>query len=322
MPPLTATRPPATSAPVQRRAPGRRRRPKPFPAGQRTILSPHQLDSPWGRRIYWLVLVATVLLFTAVFVFPLYWMVTGAMKSGEEFARIPPTYIPSSFSLDGYRQAWTLMNLDRFLLNTLQYAAGAWAFTLALDVAAAYALSKLRPMFGNVILLGMLATLMIPPTVILLPAYLTVKDVPIVRLDLLNTPWAIWLPAVANGFNIFLLKRFFDSIPSALLEAAQVDGASPLRILWSIVLPVSRPILGVVSIFTVVNVWRDFAWPLLVLQDPEKMTISVGIASLRANMPQTTMTAALVIASIPTIVVFFLFQRHIMAGLTAGGLKG
>jgi len=321
MPSLTATRPPAASAPPSRRAP-RRRRPKPFAAGHRTVLSPHQLNSPWGRRIYWTVLVSTVMLFTAVFVFPLYWMVTGAMKTGEEFARIPPTFVPSSVSFDSYRQAWTMMNLDRFLLNTLQYAAGAWAFTMAFDVAAAYALSKLRPRFGNVILMGMLATLMIPPTVILLPAYLTVKDVPIVRLDLLNTPWAIWLPAVANGFNIFLLKRFFDAIPTALLEAAQVDGASPLRILWSIVLPVSRPILGVVSIFTVVNVWRDFAWPLLVLQDPEKMTISVGIASLRANMPQTTMTAALVIASIPTIVVFFLFQRHIMAGLTAGGLKG
>ncbi|MBX6766327.1 MAG: carbohydrate ABC transporter permease, partial [Actinomadura rubrobrunea] len=321
MPSLTATRPPAASAPPSRRAP-RRRRPKPFATGHRTVLSPHQLNSPWGRRIYWTVLVATVALFTAVFVFPLYWMVTGAMKTGEEFARIPPTFVPSSVSFDSYRQAWTMMNLDRFLLNTLQYAAGAWAFTMAFDVAAAYALSKLRPLFGNVILMGMLATLMIPATVILLPAYLTVKDVPIVRLDLLNTPWAIWLPAVANGFNIFLLKRFFDAIPTALLEAAQVDGASPLRILWSIVLPVSRPILGVVSIFTVVNVWRDFAWPLLVLQDPEKMTISVGIASLRANMPQTTMTAALVIASIPTIVVFFLFQRHIMAGLTAGGLKG
>ncbi|GLW66257.1 ABC transporter permease [Actinomadura rubrobrunea] len=321
MPSLTATRPPAASAPPSRRAP-RRRRPKPFATGHRTVLSPHQLNSPWGRRIYWTVLVSTVMLFTAVFVFPLYWMVTGAMKTGEEFARIPPTFVPSSVSFDSYRQAWTMMNLDRFLLNTLQYAAGAWAFTMAFDVAAAYALSKLRPRFGNVILMGMLATLMIPPTVILLPAYLTVKDVPIVRLDLLNTPWAIWLPAVANGFNIFLLKRFFDAIPTALLEAAQVDGASPLRILWSIVLPVSRPILGVVSIFTVVNVWRDFAWPLLVLQDPEKMTISVGIASLRANMPQTTMTAALVIASIPTIVVFFLFQRHIMAGLTAGGLKG
>jgi multiple sugar transport system permease protein len=149
-----------------------------------------------------------------------------------------------------------------------------------------------------------------------------VLDLPILHVNLLNTPWAIWLPAAANGFNIFLLKRFFDSIPRELLEAAQMDGASPTRILWSIVLPISRPILGVVSIFTVVNVWRDFVWPLLVLPDTEKMTISVAINSLSQTMPQNSLTAALVVASIPTIVVFFVFQRHIMAGLTAGGLKG
>ncbi|WP_106401908.1 carbohydrate ABC transporter permease [Actinocorallia populi] len=320
MPHPTATRPPE-KAPQKGPAPGRRAR-RPFPSTHRTVLSPYQLNTRWGRRAYWAVLTFIVMLFTAVFVFPFYWMVTGAMKTGEEFAQIPPTYTPPRFTLENYVEAWNLMNLDRFLGNTLFYAFGAWAFALAFDVAAAYALSKLRPFFGNVILLMMLATLMIPPTVLLLPMYLTVKDVPIVNLDLLNTPWAIWLPAVANGFNIFLLKRFFDSVPADLLEAAQLDGASALRILWSVILPVSRPILGVVSIFTVVNVWRDFVWPLLVLQEQDKMTISVGITSLSANTPQNVLVAALVIASLPTIIVFFIFQRHIMVGLTAGGLKG
>ncbi|GAA3230098.1 carbohydrate ABC transporter permease [Actinocorallia longicatena] len=288
----------------------------------RTIVSPLQLSSRWGRRIYWATVVFMVVLFTAVFVFPLYWMVTGALKSGEEFAKVPPTYFPSSFNFQSYKDAWNLMNLDRYLVNTIYYAGGAWAFSLGFDVAAAYALSKLRPVFGNVVLFMMLSTLMIPPLVILLPAYLTIKDVPIVHLDLQNSPWALWLPAVANGFSIFLLKRFFDSIPTDLLEAAQLDGASAFRILWSIILPISRPILGVVSIFTVVAVWKDYAWPLITLSDPDKMTISVGLVHSSANMPQTTLTAGLVIASVPTILVFFLFQRHIMAGLTAGSLKG
>ena len=191
-----------------------------------------------------------------------------------------------------------------------------------MDVSAAYALSKLRPVLGKVVLALMLSTLMIPPMVIMLPAYLTAKELPIFGWNLLNTPWAIWLPAAANGFNVFLLKRFFDSIPRELLEAAEIDGASPGRILWSVVIPISRPILGVVSILTVVNVWRDFVWPLLVLPDSDKMSVSIGIASLSSQMPQNVLVASLVIASIPTIVVFFLFQRHIMAGLTAGGLKG
>ena len=115
----------------------------------------------------------------------------------------------------------------------------------------------------------MLATLMIPATVLIIPQYVTVIDLPILHWNLLDTPWAIWLPAVANAFNIFLLKRFFDSIPNDLMQAAAIDGAGPLRMLWSIILPMSRPILGVVSIFSVTAVWKDFLWPLLVQPSPD-----------------------------------------------------
>ncbi|MET7283416.1 carbohydrate ABC transporter permease [Kribbella sp. NPDC005582] len=288
----------------------------------RTLVSPLSLQSSRGKAIYWTILVITVVGFTGAFVFPLYWMITGALKSPDELAQIPPSFFPKSFDFGVYAEAWNQLQLGVFLKNTALYAGGAWLFTLAVDVTAAYALSKLRPMFGKVVLGLMLATLMIPPMVLLLPTYLVAKDLPILHLDLLNTPWAIWLPAAANGFFVFLLKRFFDSIPKELLEAAEIDGASPMRILWSIVLPVSRPILGVVSILSVVTVWKDFVWPLLVLPETDKMSISVGIASLSAQMPQNVLIASLVIASLPTILVFFVFQRSIMAGLTAGSLKG
>ncbi|MEO3828703.1 carbohydrate ABC transporter permease [Actinomadura sp. B10D3] len=291
-------------------------------AETRTLVSPHTLGTRRGRAVYWTVFTTVFVTFTFVFVFPLYWMVTGAMKSPDELADIPPSVFPRGVDLEGYREAWRQLDLGTYMWNTTVYAFGAWLFTLGVDVTAAYALSKLRPLLGRAVLGMMLATLMIPPMVILLPAYLTVKDLPLLHVNLLNTPWAIWLPAAANAFNIFLLKRFFDSIPTELLDAAEVDGASPARILWSIVLPVSRPILGVVSIFTVVNVWRDFVWPLLVLPDTERKTISVAIASLAVQVPQNVLIGSLVIASLPTIVVFFVFQRHIMAGLTAGGLKG
>ncbi|WP_405071088.1 carbohydrate ABC transporter permease [Kribbella sp. NBC_01510] len=288
----------------------------------RTLVSPLSLRTPRGRVIYWTTLVVVVIGFTGAFVFPLYWMVTGAMKSPDEIAQIPPSFFPKHVDFGVYKDAWDQLQLGIFLKNTALYAGGAWLFTLAVDVTAAYALSKLRPFFGKLILGAMLATLMIPPMVLLLPTYLVAKDLPIFHASLLNTPWAIWLPAAANGFFVFLLKRFFDSIPRELLEAAEIDGASPLRILWSIVLPVSRPILGVVSILSVVTVWKDFVWPLLVLPETDKMSISVGIASLSAQMPQNVLIASLVIASLPTILVFFIFQRSIMAGLTAGSLKG
>ncbi|MEV4749162.1 carbohydrate ABC transporter permease [Streptosporangium sp. NPDC049248] len=326
MPNLTVHPPrPAPARPPERgsgKKAGRTRAAREAPREFRSLVSPHTLNTPRGRLVYRITLTLVVAVFTAVFVFPLYWMVTGALKTPEELAQIPPSFFPGSFDFGVYAEAWDQLDLGLFLTNTVVYAGGAWLFTLAIDVSAAYALSKLRPVLGNVVLALMLATLMIPPMVILLPAYLTVKDMPIFGWDLLNTPWVIWLPAAANGFFIFLLKRFFDSIPRELLEAAQIDGASPARILWSIVLPVSRPILGVVSILSVVNVWKDFVWPLLVLPDGDKMTISVGIASLSAQMPQNVLIASLVIASIPTMVVFFIFQRSIMAGLTAGSLKG
>ncbi len=321
MPNLTLDRP---AAPARGDGPARRlrRRPRRVEPRTRAIISPLALTTPWGRFGYWTVLVAVVVVFTLVFVFPLYWMATGAMKTGEEIARMPPTLFPAEPSLDAFLEAWELFDIGLLLWNTSFYAVGGWLFVMAVDVSAAYALSKLRPVFGNVILGGMLATLMIPPMVVLIPLYLTIVDVPILGWHLLNTPWALWFPAAANGFNILLLKRFFDSIPRELLEAASLDGAGPVRILWSVVIPVSRPILGVVSIFTIVNVYRDFVLPLLVLPDSEKMTISVGLSQTAGAVGQNAILAGLTIASIPSIIVFFLFQRHIMAGLTAGGLKG
>jgi len=263
-----------------------------------------------------------MVIFTLVFLGPLYWLVTGGFKSTQEVIQSPPTFWPQHFHANTYHTAWNQLSLAKLLVNTIYYAFGALAFQLVFDVAAAYALSKLRPVLGNLILGMMLATLMIPATVLIIPQYLTVLNLPVVHWNLINTPMAIWLPSVANAFNIFLLKRFFDSIPEELMAAAAIDGAGPMRALRSIVLPMSRPILGVVSIFAVMNAWKDFLWPLLVEPDPTKQPINVGIYSLSQGTPQNVLIAALAIASIPTVVIFLIFQRNIMSGLTAGGLKG
>jgi multiple sugar transport system permease protein len=293
-----------------------------FDTPTRTLVSRTQLSRPLGRTLYWVVFWSLTVLFALVFLFPLYWMVTGGMKSAQEMIRTPPTLVPTQAHLGNYASAWKDLDLGRLILNTAYYAFGALAFQLVFDVAAAYSFSKLRPVFGNVVLFAMLATLMIPTTVIILPTYLTANSLPFVHWSLLNTPWAIWLPSVTSAFNIFLLKRFFDSIPTELLAAAAVDGAGPIRTLWSIVLPMSRPILGVVSIFAVVGVWKDFLWPLLVLTDTSAQTVNVGLHQLSVGISQNIFIAALAIASVPTIVFFLIFQRNIMAGLTAGGMKG
>ncbi|WKE67715.1 carbohydrate ABC transporter permease [Streptomyces sp. WP-1] len=288
----------------------------------RTLISPATLARPRGRAIYWTVFTAVVVLFALAFLFPVYWMVTGAMKSPDEVARTPPTLLPEHWHTGAYSDAWDLMQLPQHLWNTVVQAAGAWALQLVFCTAAAYALSKLRPAFGKVILGGILATLMVPAQALVVPKYLTVADLPLLHTSLLNDPLAIWLPAVANAFNLYLLKRFFDQLPRDVLEAAEIDGAGKLRTLWSVVLPMSRPVLGVVSIFALVAVWQDFLWPLMVFSDTDKQPISVALVQLSQNIQLTVLLAAMVIAGIPMVALFLVFQRHIIAGISAGSTKG
>ncbi|WDO10630.1 carbohydrate ABC transporter permease [Streptomyces murinus] len=288
----------------------------------RTLISPATLARPRGRAIYWTVFTAVVVLFALAFLFPVYWMVTGAMKSPDEVARTPPTLVPQHWHTGAYTDAWDLMQLPQHLWNTVVQAAGAWALQLVFCTAAAYALSKLRPAFGKVILGGILATLMVPAQALVVPKYLTVADLPLLHTSLLNDPLAIWLPAVANAFNLYLLKRFFDQLPRDVLEAAEIDGAGKLRTLWSVVLPMSRPVLGVVSIFALVAVWQDFLWPLMVFSDTDKQPISVALVQLSQNIQLTVLLAAMVIAGIPMVALFLVFQRHIIAGISAGSSKG
>jgi multiple sugar transport system permease protein len=293
-------------------------------ATTRTLISSAQLNRRRGKIAYRVILTLVIVVFTLVFIGPMYFLFADGLKSTQEAIATPPTLYPHQLHPATYAQAFDRMNVARLLWNTLYYAFGALAFQLVFDVAAAYSLSKLRPVLGNVIFFLMLATLMIPATVLVVPQYVTVADLPILHVNLIGTPEAIWLPSVANAFNIFLLKRFFDSIPADYIDAARIDGASRLAILRRIVLPISRPIIGVVSIFGLVAVWKDFLWPLLVEYgySPTRESLNVGIWQASATTPQNLIIAASAMAAIPTIVFFLIFQRNIMAGLTAGGIRG
>jgi len=297
---------------------------QPRAAATRTLISDVQLNRPGTRIVYRIVLTLVIVGFTLVFIGPMYFLFTDGLKSTQEAIATPPTLYPHHLYPGTYLQAYNRLDIGRLLWNTVYYATGALVFQLLFDVAAAYSLSKLRPVFGNGVLFLMLATLMIPATVLVVPQYVTMASLPILHLNLIGTPEAIWLPSVANAFNIFLLKRFFDSIPTDYLDAAKVDGASSTRILVQIVLPISRPIIAVVSIFGLVAVWKDFLWPLLVEYGytPTRETLNVGIWQAQAGTQQNLIIAASAMAAIPTIVFFLIFQRNIMAGLTAGGIRG
>ena len=288
---------------------------------ERALTSPLALRSPAGRVAYW-ALFAVLLLATLTTIFPLLWMFTGALKGSSEIFRTPPSLLPVQPRWENFPTAWDHLNYTLYFRNTALIALGAWLVQIFVAATAAFSLSKLRPVGGRVVLFAFLSTLMVPATAYLIPQYLTVLDVPLLGIRLVDTWWAIWLPGAVSAFNIYLLKSFFDEIPADLTDAAVVDGAGPWQIFVGVVLPLSKPVLAVTSIFALINTWKDFFWPLLVLTKPDLQPIAVALYRLGAQEPLNLVVAALAIASLPPLVIFLLFQRQIIRGITLTGLKG
>ena len=205
---------------------------------------------------------------------PIVWLAKSAITPTQDTLRTPMALWPNGVDWANLSTAWTRVQIDHYFLNTVIIAAGSWLVQLLVATTAGYALSVLRPRYGKAITGLVLGTLFVPSIVLLVPLYLTVLDPPFLDQSLLNTFWAVWLPAGASAFNVMLVKRFFDNLPREVFEAARVDGAGPFRLFWWIVLPMSRPIIGVVSVFAIIASWKDFLWPMLVLPDPTLQPLS------------------------------------------------
>lgn len=288
---------------------------------QRGISSPTARHTTGGRIGYWLCFALLALGLTVLAVGPLLWMVSGSLKSTPELVSATPRLLPRHAELDNFSYAWRSLDVPRYLVNTLLLAAGALVTQLVVAVSAAYTFAVLRPAGSRLWFGLMVATLFVPATVIFIPAYVTVVDVPVLHVNLVNDPLAVWLPEAASAFNVFILKRFFDRIPREVIDAATVDGAGNWQLLRLVVLPMSRPILAVVGIFSVIASWKDFLWPKLTLPDPSRQPLSVALDLLSHNVELRYVIAAMVIASIPPVVVFLIFQRRIVGGLTDAGIN-
>ena len=312
-------------------------------ASTRSLFSPATLNRRRGKIFYWTALTIAAVVFAFVFAFPLYWMAASGLKGTQEVIQSPPTWFPKHLVFSNYADAWKQLDIAKLLLNTFVYAGGALAFQLVFSVTAAFSLSKLRPVFGNVVLFLMLATLMVPASVLVLPTYLTVLNMPLLHVSLVNSPWAIWLPSVANGFNIFILKRFFDSLPEELLAAAAVDGAGPLRTLWSVVLPTSRAVTAVITLFYAVGYWNTFfnvmlylptdsqKWPLqyvlyeyvnLGMNMPGQVNSGFGVSGHSQTALLSLQMAVVVLTLLPIMLVFPFMQKHFAKGMLTGAIKG
>ena len=286
---------------------------------ERGILQPAEHSRPRVRSVLIVVNVLVVVLLVVAGLGPLLWLVKASIATTQDTLREPLGLWPSGIDLANLAAAWTRAEISRYFVNTVWIALGSWFVQLLVATTGGYALSVLRPRYAKIITGAVLATLFVPAVVLLVPLFVTVLNLPIVHWSLLNSYWGVWLPAGASAFNVILVKRFFDNLPREVFEAARVDGAGAFRLFWSIVLPMSRPVLGVVSVFAVLTAWKDYLWPLLVLPDPTKQPLSVRLPIIRDTVELDVFLAALAISTLIPIVLFLVFQRVVLRG---GGLAG
>jgi multiple sugar transport system permease protein len=314
---------PAAPVPTDPTAPRARRRRRPRDEEDRAALSPADWRRPLVRRSMRLSHAVLLVLLVVCGLGPLLLLAKFAVTPTQDILRTPLDVFPHGVAWGNLSEAWTDVQVSRYFLNTVVLAAGAWASQIVVATTGGYLLSVLRPRWGKVVQAAVLSTLFVPAVVLLVPLYLVILDPPVWGESLMNSYWAVWLPAGASAFNVLLVQRFFDSLPREVFEAARVDGAGPFRLFWSIVLPMSRPILGVVSVFAVIASWKDFLWPLLVLRDPDIQPLSVRLPSLQATTDLGVLMAALAISTLIPVLLFLVFQRLFLRGAGLGGaVKG
>jgi len=260
-----------------------------------------------------------LVLLAATMLAPFLWMVSTSLMGEFEVFQFPPRFIPATLRWSNYPEAMGMQPFGRFFLNTAIVAGTSVAGQLLFCSMAAYAFARLRFPGRDRLFGAYLATMMIPAIVTVIPAFLLVS-----RLGLINTYPALFLPTISSVWGIFLLRQFFLTIPRDLEDAARVDGASELTIFWRIILPLSKPALATLAIFTFMASWKDFLWPLIVTNRTDMRTVEVGIAGFNSlySTDWPHQMAAAVLVLLPVIIVFFIAQKYFVRGITLTGLKG
>src|ERR1700730_13549317 len=256
---------------------------------------------------------------------PLIWMVLTSLKPEQQIVTLPPRWFPdhlSDFTLVNYTNILLIprgVDLVHSFINSVIVSFVGTSLVVVIDVLAAYALSRLRFPGRDVIFLIVVASLIVPHEILLIPNYITVW-----KLDWLNSLAALILPPAAGGFGVFLLRQFFLAIPGELEDAARIDGCSRLRILWSIVLPVSGGAIATLAIFTFLFFWNDFTWPYIVINAADVMTLPVALIQFRGDYfsEYGQLMSGAAISALPTMLIFLVAQKMIIRSITLTGLKG
>ena len=257
-----------------------------------------------------------------IVLFPFYWMILTSVKSyGSYNAEHVPAFFTLSPTLQNYRDAFTTVPLVGYLLNTLIFALATTAIMVVVSTLAAYAFARLDFQGKNLVFTLFLALMMIPSELVVITNFVTITN-----MDLRNTFPGLILPSVTSVFYIYLLKENFEQVPDELYRAAKVDGTSDLKYLWKVMIPICRPTIVTIIILKIIECWNSYVWPRLITDDPSYYLVSNGIQEIRENgfgrenIPATM--AAVVVISVPLIILFLVFRRKIMAGVSQGGIKG
>ncbi|HVL37838.1 MAG TPA: carbohydrate ABC transporter permease [Fimbriimonadaceae bacterium] len=264
---------------------------------------------------------ALLLLGAVLFTMPFVWTVTTALKSSEQVFQVPPQWLPSPPQWGNFAKAWTALPFTSFVFNTLFVAVVATFGGILTSSLVAYGFSRFKFRYRNLLFMLLLSTMMLPPQVTMIPVFLIWRS-----FGMIDTFWPLTFPAFLGGgaFNIFLLRQFFLTVPREYDEAAMLDGASYLRIWWSVLMPLSKPALVTVVLFSFLGHWDEFNGPLIYLNSPEKYTVSIGLRMFQDQfgVDLELLMAAALIHIVPTILLFFVAQKYFIRGIALSGLGG
>ncbi|MGG5261005.1 carbohydrate ABC transporter permease [Phycicoccus avicenniae] len=254
-----------------------------------------------------------------VFVMPLVQMVLASLKTDAEIRRVPPTFFPEHPTVAGYVRLFQESDVLQWLFNSVVVASVAILAHLVLCSMAGYGFSRLRFAGRGVSFVLLVGTIMIPTQLLMIPTYIMFTKIGVV-----NTLPAVILPWLTSAFGVFLMRQFFLSLPRELEEAARLDGCSAFGVFWRVVLPLAKPALATLAIFTLLGSWNDLIWPLIAINDDRWYTIQLGLANFQGQRRTewSLLMAGNVVATMPMVVFFLLAQRHFVATMTFSGLKG
>ncbi len=271
------------------------------------------------QRMYRIVHYAVLILLSLATLLPVLWVVLSSFKPQSELFRVPLTFIPQDWTLENYVSSLAAGNFPVYFSNTVFVAVVSTAITVLINLMAGYALAKYIFKGRDIIFTVMIATLMIPLQVIMIPIFLQLKS-----LGMLNSLWGIIIPPAATPTGVFLARQYLVTLPNSLIEAARIDGAREHTIFFRLILPMSKPIVATIAIFSFMWRWNDYLWPLIVITDNRKQTIQQALANFvgQLQINWSNLLAMTTIAIIPVIIVFLAFQRFFFSGIAAGSVKG